>query len=381
MEMGAEVKDRVAGVLLGQAVGDALGVPYEFVTPPIEAGTARMVGGGLGPFEPGEWSDDTQMAICVADATADYGPSSDWANFTRTAAFDLHPVLSAAAHGFIAWYLSGPADVGNLTRQVLGVVVQDEVIVKRKLLQSDRADASMMDVARQAAAGGWMSGSAGGTAGNGGLMRTAIVGVAALWDRVLTARLAAAVCALTHADPRCVESCILWSEAVRVAVTERRLDIRAGLDLLDLWQDGSLAQGWPGAEPPLRAAGDRRAFWEERIDQAEAGPVTRFNPNGFTVTALQAAWAAIHGTASMGTDPARFERALQVAISIGDDTDTVAAIAGGLLGGSLGVARIPADLARRVHGWPYQFGGSDLIRLALKTAGLTPGQEGPLLAP
>lgn len=59
-----DVLDRASGVLLGQACGDALGVPYEFDYPP--EGEAEMRGGGLGPYAPGEWSDDTQMAICVA---------------------------------------------------------------------------------------------------------------------------------------------------------------------------------------------------------------------------------------------------------------------------------------------------------------------------
>lgn len=47
MNLSATQKDRAAGVLLGQAIGDALGVPYEFKQP-IAAGGARMVGGGLG---------------------------------------------------------------------------------------------------------------------------------------------------------------------------------------------------------------------------------------------------------------------------------------------------------------------------------------------
>ncbi|MBA2773439.1 MAG: ADP-ribosylglycohydrolase family protein, partial [Nocardioidaceae bacterium] len=50
---------RAAGVLLGQACGDALGVPYEFGTPPVGDERAVMRGGGLGPYAPGEWSDDT----------------------------------------------------------------------------------------------------------------------------------------------------------------------------------------------------------------------------------------------------------------------------------------------------------------------------------
>jgi ADP-ribosylglycohydrolase len=57
--------DRCAGVLLGLAVGDALGAGYEFRTPP--RGDAAMIGGGTGDWEPGEWTDDTQVAICIAE--------------------------------------------------------------------------------------------------------------------------------------------------------------------------------------------------------------------------------------------------------------------------------------------------------------------------
>lgn len=61
-------RDRAAGVLLGQAIGDALGVPYEFG--PVPSGDTETIGGGRGPYEPGEWSDDTQMAVCVGQVAA-----------------------------------------------------------------------------------------------------------------------------------------------------------------------------------------------------------------------------------------------------------------------------------------------------------------------
>jgi ADP-ribosylglycohydrolase len=53
------------GALVGLPAGDALGAGYEFDAPP-PANTARMIGGGLGNWAPGEWTDDTQMAYCIA---------------------------------------------------------------------------------------------------------------------------------------------------------------------------------------------------------------------------------------------------------------------------------------------------------------------------
>ncbi|MBM0224218.1 ADP-ribosylglycohydrolase family protein [Micromonospora sp. ATA51] len=70
MPLNAIQSDRVAGVLLAAACGDALGVPYEF-QPQLAAGEQpEMRGGGLGPYAPGEYSDDTQMAMCIAEVSA-----------------------------------------------------------------------------------------------------------------------------------------------------------------------------------------------------------------------------------------------------------------------------------------------------------------------
>lgn len=302
--------DRAGGVLLGQAIGDALGVPYEFAQR-IEAWQARMIGGGLGPYAPGEWSDDTQMAVCIARATAS-GPFDD-------------ETLGRIAAGFVDWRRHGASDIGIQTARVLGAAEGASDLVAAMLAASDAAAAENR-------------------AGNGALMRTSVVGLVALDDPVRTSEAAARVAALTHAHPLCVESSVLWSEAVRVAVMGGRLDVRAGLVLL---------------------REERRAQWEAWIDAAETEPPASFAPNGFTVTAFQAAWSAIHHTRD-AAGPDHVEAALQAAIAIGHDTDTVAAIAGGLLGARYGVSGLPTDLARRVHGWPG-LRARDLVDLALAT--------------
>ncbi len=307
-------KDRAGGVLLGQAIGDALGVPYEFAAP-ITAGEARMVGGGLGPYAPGEWSDDTQMAICIAQVTA---TGAD----LRTEAG-----LDAVARKFLDWQARGASDIGAQTAAVLGAARRSSGPLARRMTDASLAAA------------------ASGRAGNGALMRTNVVGLVALDDPQATADAAARVAALTHADQRCVDACALWSEAVRVAVTTGRLDVRAGLPLLPT---------------------ERRAEWAALIEDAETRPPATFVRNGYTVTALQAAWAAIWSNRHI-KGPDHVEAALQAAVAIGHDTDTIAAIAGGLLGARYGVSGLPTDLARRVHGWP-ELRGRDLIGLATATA-------------
>ena len=322
--MDSAMKDRAAGVLLGQACGDALGVPYEFGTPP--SGEAEMLGGGLGSYEPGEWSDDTQMAVCIARVAA------TGVDLCSAAALD------EIALAFEDWLRGGPSDVGFQTGSVLYAA---SPLDGHEAEQLTRASHAFYE-------------SSGRAAGNGALMRTSVVGLSAIRDRFATAEAARAIAALTHADPLAGDSCVLWSEAVRVAVTERRLDVRAGLDLIPA---------------------ERRAQWTGWIDDAEApGAAIRLRNNGFTVTALQAAWHAIHTTPVPANDRdagsfacQHLQHALHAAVRIGGDTDTVAAIAGGLLGAYWGASAVPARWRRVVHGWPGKR-ARDLVAFGILTA-------------
>lgn len=313
------VLDRAGGVLLGQACGDALGVPYEFAA--IPSGDAEMIGGGLGPYAPGQWSDDTEMAVCLARVAA------TGADLTSAEADD------AIAAGFEAWLRGGASDVGAHTRALLTEAARGPGSSGQRLRAAS--------VARHQ--------STGHTAGNGALMRTGIVGLTRLGDRAAIAAAARWVATLTHADPLAGDSCVLWSEAVRVAVADGRLDLVGGLDLIPE---------------------ERRDAWRGWIASAQSGDAT-LRPNGFTVTALQAAWFAITSTDTESIGPgessSHLVRALQGAVHVGDDTDTVAAIAGALLGARYGAAAIPARWRDDVHGWPG-LRAADLIDLAVSTA-------------
>jgi len=317
--------DRAAGVLLAQACGDAIGVPYEFAGRLDADDVPQMSGGGLGPYEPGEWSDDTQMAICIARVAA------TGADLRSAAALDQ------IAEAFVEWAAHGASDIGVQTRAVLGAGVRGP----------GRPAPRLAEAAREYAARNARS------AGNGALMRTSIVGLAAVDDRDGTAAAARAIAELTHADPLAGDSCVLWSEAVRTAVLDKRLDLAGGLDLVPV---------------------ERRDQWSAWIDEATGAGPARFNPNGYTVTALQAAWAAITSTPVPELDPAagsfpclHLQHALPAAVRAGDDTDTVAAIAGGLLGAYWGASAVPARWRRAVHGWPGMR-GRDLVALAALTA-------------
>ncbi|OBG34917.1 hypothetical protein A5671_03690 [Mycolicibacter heraklionensis] len=70
MELTAAQRDRACGTLLATAAGDALGAGYEFDPSRGPDEPVGMIGGDLGPFQPGEWTDDTSMAIAIAEVAA-----------------------------------------------------------------------------------------------------------------------------------------------------------------------------------------------------------------------------------------------------------------------------------------------------------------------
>jgi ADP-ribosylglycohydrolase len=315
MKLTEAQRDRTAGVLVGAACGDALGVPYEFAAVLPDTETPRMIGGGLGPYRPGEYSDDTQMAVCIAQVTA--------------AGIDPRSAegLDGIARWFLRWYREGASDIGAQTRQVLAAT--DEAC-------EDGAPGVAATMRRISAD---LHNRTGRSAGNGSLMRTGPIGIAFLDDPHATAEAARAVSELTHHDPLAGDACVIWCEAIRHAVTHGTLDgVRAGVGLL----------------PETH-----RDRWTAWLDEAEHHPPRHFNPNGFVVPALQAAWSAITHTGTL-------EQGLVAAVRAGDDTDTVAAIAGALLGARHGLAVIPAEWRTAVNGWPGM-AADDLAALALGT--------------
>lgn len=314
MNLSAAQMDRAIGALVASAAGDALGAAYEFDTPgPDEP---RMVGGGAFGWDPGEWTDDTQMAICIAEEAA--GGSLD-------------PVR--VGERFIGWLKQGPPDVGNQTRAVLGGVRSAEELAEKALRYHARRPNN--------------------SDGNGSLMRTAPVALVSLDDDSALWTLAQDVSALTHAGADSREACALWSCAIAGAV-------RNGSDV----GGPAVALRHLLAEASKRLSDDRREVWTERIDTAFGKPPEAFTRNGGAVGAFQAAISAIASVEA----PRHFacthlSTALKAAVRIGGDTDTVAAIAGGFLGAYWGQTALPATTTALLQGGPG-YRSSDLVRLA-----------------
>ncbi len=328
-------RDRAAGVLLATAAGDALGAGYEF-GPPLAADVpVTMTGGGSFGWAPGEWTDDTSMAIVIAQVAAIH---------TDLLSRDAQDRIASR---WMSWAATAK-DVG----------VQTRAVFRAARLASDANDWPMDSVYCRGAAEE-LHQRTGHTAGNGSLMRTAPVALAYLNDEAGLVQAAASISSLTRprprsdgqhqrrrvqGDPEAGEACVLWCLAIRSAVLTGELDVRRGLD---------------------RLPADRAEVWAARLDEAEAHPPAYFIRNGWAVHALQAAWSAIAGTTGTArAHPADHLRlALEAAVRGGRDTDTVAAIAGGLLGAAYGACAVPAQWRRVLHGWPGLRAG-DLVALA-----------------
>lgn len=338
MRLTAHQLDRAAGAIVGSAAGDALGSQYEF-GPSHTDDFVPQFGWGVFGHEPGEWTDDTAMAIPILRVIAGDLPA------------DCSPEL-AIVREWIGWSKTAK-DVGAQTRAVLGRIER-----------------------RLAASGGWFAGAIpaeeakrhheqhGRSGGNGSLMRTGPVGLLGLADAArrdleapdaaLVARVAGLVAQLTHWEDDNVDACVLWSLAIQHAVLTGELDVARGLEWVP--------------------AGERRERWAALIDEAQAPdshPRDFAAKNGWVVAAFQAALAAVH-------DADDYPEAVSRAIRGGGDTDTVAAIAGALAGARWGSTQVPLSWQRRLHGWPG-LTANDLTRLAVLAArgGASDGQGWP----
>ncbi|GAA2753517.1 ADP-ribosylglycohydrolase family protein [Amnibacterium kyonggiense] len=314
--MSAAIDDRAAGAVLGTAAGDALGAGYEF-GPALPDGTeVSMIGGGPFDWEPGEWTDDTSMAIPLLEVAARGGVFND-------------QDLDVVAGRWLEWSVDAK-DVGNQTRAALDAA--------RQVGTAEALRSAAREQARRTGRSG----------GNGSLMRTAPLALAFLHDEGELVVAARRVSELTHADPDAGDACVLWCCAIRHAVLTGELDLRRGLRHV--------------REP-------RRSIWSDWIAAAKRMQPRDIQQSGWVVGALQAAWSAI-------TNGSRPVDVLERAVRGGGDTDTVAAIAGGLIGAVHGASAFPARWTLEVHGWPG-LRSDDLTALAVAAAAASLGRVAP----
>lgn len=166
------IEDRLVGAFVGLAVGDALGAKLEFQPRPPTNLVTQMVGGGVWGMPPGGWTDDTSMALCLAESLIAHPH------------FDPRDLMDR----FVDWLLEGACshtgtcfDIGGTTRAAL-----------QKYLATGEAFAGSEDPD---------------TAGNGSIMRLAPVVLALHADPERMTAVARAQSRTTHAAPECLEYC------------------------------------------------------------------------------------------------------------------------------------------------------------------------------
>ncbi|MEU9850524.1 ADP-ribosylglycohydrolase family protein [Streptomyces sp. NPDC047985] len=278
--------DRVAGAVVGSAVGDALGAPFEYG--PAGAYTARFPNGvgtmcGGGGWEPGEATDDTQMAVLVAESLLERAGLDPPDLFDR----------------FRRWAAGGPKDIGLQTEAVLTSGDPWDLAAALHFQVEGRA------------------------AGNGSLMRAATSAVYfARAGRTATMDAARRVAALTHGDRAAWEGTAVLHELIRVALDGGHA-LTAVPDALD------------------RVHADHRERWATVLaPDWHPDAATEFNG---------AVWPCL-GTALWALRTTRtFEEALAAAVDVGGDTDTVAAVTGALAGAVHGYAAIPVRWTEPLH--------------------------------
>lgn len=325
---------RAVGCVVAAATGDALGAPYEFQAPIPASDDVAMTGGGILGWEVGEWTDDTSMAIVLLEAAASTPDGHD---------LRVESTLDQVAREWYSWS-KGTPDIGTLTSHVVERAADAAQAAGRSVPRAQDFRAAAIAVHEESTQ----------NAGNGSLMRTHVVALPYLdRDDDVLHEAVLEICRLTHYGEEVEEACVLWTFAVRHAILTGRLDIRVGL---------------------VRLSPERAELWAQRIEEAEAAPPATFGRNGWVVHAFQAAWSAIHRACP--TIPAgKFAQrtamtdTLDGAVRAGYDTDTVACIAGGLLGAALGHKSVLPEWRRALFGWPgYEV--SELANLAERVVDL-----------
>lgn len=269
--------DRAVGALVGLAVGDALGTALEFSDRDSRPPLTDMVGGGPFNLAPGQWTDDTSMALCLGESLLANGRLEQRDLMERFVRWWRHGENSVTGNCF---------DIGKTTSGALS---------------------------RFEGTGDPVAGSADPrAAGNGSLMRLAPVALffhRGARDAEEAARLQSVT---THAAPAAVDACALFARMLVEAIGGRRREEV----LRPRRRDGDPAVA-------ALAAGS----WKDK----ERGDIVS---SGYVVDTLEAALWAVERSRC-------FEEAVLLAVNLGHDADTVGAVTGQLAGALWGVQGIP----------------------------------------
>lgn len=271
-------EDRAVGCLFGLALGDALGTTLEFSARDSKPPVTDLVGGGPFGLKVGEWTDDTSMALCLADSLLATGSLVPLDVMQRFKQWREEGHNSVNGHCF---------DIGITTSEA---------------------------ISRFTSTGNPLAGSAApSAAGNGSIMRLAPVPIFLSHDITAAEEAAALQSMTTHAASECIEACRLMT---RILV--RLINGTA-------WQDATAAGDLVLQMPRIKDLAAGRWQSKTRND---------IKSTGYVVDTLEAALWAVETTTT-------FAEAVLLAVNLGGDADTVGAVAGQLAGARYGYRAIP----------------------------------------
>lgn len=277
---------RYQGCLLGLATGDALGTTVEFKPPGSFTPLTDIIGGGPFGLEPGEWTDDTSMALCLADS------------LIKSNGFDPKDQMERYCKWYREGYMSSTRrcfDIGNTVRTAL------------HNFESTGNPISGPTDSR--------------SAGNGSIMRLAPVPLLYANFPEAAIELSGKSSITTHGTKACIDACRYFGGLIVGAVK--------GASRKELLS--------PGYRPDGRSW-TKEDLVEEIFEIAEGRYKYKEPPEikgtGYVVKSLEAAlWAFCHSTS--------FEDGCLLAVNLGDDADTTGAVYGQIAGAFYGVNDIP----------------------------------------
>ena len=284
--MQPSLPERYRGALLGLACGDAVGTTVEFKPRGSFQPLTDMVGGGPFHLKPGQWTDDTSMALCLAESLLNKN------------GFDAADQMGRYLNWWKWGYLSSTGecfDIGMTVSQALS-----------QYQQTGEPFAGSIDPY---------------TAGNGSLMRLVPVVLFYFPDTQKIQRFSADSSRTTHAAPEAIECCQLFADLIGKAL------LGASKTALRHSSVTTFTQ----AKVATIARGD---YLTKSIDEIRG--------SCYSVQSLEAALWCFHHTDS-------FAAAILQAANLGDDADTTAAIVGQLAGAYYGVRDIPENWLERLH--------------------------------
>jgi ADP-ribosyl-[dinitrogen reductase] hydrolase len=284
--MQPSLSERYRGALLGLACGDAVGTTVEFKPRGSFQPLTEMVGGGPFHLKPGQWTDDTSMALCLAESLLNKN------------GFDAADQMGRYLNWWKWGYLSSTGECFDIGMTVSQALAQYQ--------QTGEPFAGSTDPF---------------TAGNGSLMRLAPVALFYFPDTRQIQKFAADSSRTTHAAPETIECCQLFASLIANALL-----------------------GAPKTE--LRSL-PQLSFNQAKVAEIARGQyldksVDEIRGSGYCVESLEAALWCFQRTDN-------FTSAILQAANLGDDADTTAAIVGQLAGAYYGVRAIPAHWLEMLH--------------------------------